>query len=49
MDSNTQDQYIQKKLLYKFDKKLDTVEQEYLRQIFPSPENPRKLTNQELL
>ncbi len=27
MDAHIQDQYIQKKLLYKFDKKLDQVEQ----------------------
>lgn len=49
MDNNTQDQYIQKKLLYKFDKKLDAVQQEYFRQMFSSPENPRKLSNEEMI
>jgi hypothetical protein len=42
---STQDQYIHKKILYKADKKLDTIQQEYFRQLFPSPENPRKLSN----
>ena len=37
MDSQTQDQYIQKKLLYKFEKKLDQVEQEYIKHLFPDP------------
>lgn len=48
MDSN-QDLYILKKILYKFDKKLDLVEQEYLRQMFSFSDNPRKLSNEELL
>lgn len=49
MDSNMQDQYIQKKLLYKFDKKLDLVEQEYLKRMFPDPANPNKITDKELI
>lgn len=46
MDSNTQDQFIQKKLLYKFEKKLDLIEQEYLKQIYPSAEAQRKLSQE---
>ena len=40
MESGHPDQSIQKRLLYnKFDKKLDTVQQEYLRFLFPD-DNP---------
>ena len=44
-----QDKYIQKKLLYKFDKKLDLVEQEYIKRLFPEDSNPPKVTDKELL
>lgn len=33
MDSGAQDQFIQKKLIYKFDKKIDAILQEYFRRI----------------
>ena len=39
MESSVQEQYIQKKLLYKFDQKLDLVEQEYAKCMFPSEGN----------
>jgi len=41
---NTQEQYIQKKLLYKFEKKLELVNQEYMKHMFPSSGLPPKLT-----
>lgn len=49
MDAHIQEQYIQKKLRYKFDKKLDIIEQEYLKHLFRPNDNPPKVESKELI